>query len=289
MSRTSIATLLSRGGPLVLPGVHDALSAKLAAEAGFEALFVSGFGLSATLLGEPDFGLLGAAEVLDAARRICSAVTLPVIVDIDTGYGNAFNVERTVDSLIRAGAAGCFLEDQVWPKRCGHMEKKRVVEMDEYLPKLRAAVKTRGSAPFHVTARTDARAAHGLDEAIRRAKLCAEAGADAIFVEAPQSLEEMQAIREALPREVVLVANMVEAGKTPLRSAEALAASGFQIALWPVTGLLATAKALRDVFGVLKRDGTSEAASERLLRFGEMNEITGLPARYAREKEWLGE
>lgn len=287
MTRKAVSTLLAASKPLVLPGVHDALSAKLATEAGFEAVFVSGFGLSASLLGEPDFGFIGATDALDAARRIVASTSAAVIVDIDTGYGNPFHVEKTVQGLIDARAGGCFLEDQAWPKRCGHMEQKRVVDVEEYLPKLRAAVAVRGDAPFHVTARTDARAMLGLEEAIRRARLYAEAGADAIFVEAPQSLEEMATIRASLPADVVLVANMVEAGKTPLRSAKELGDAGFGIALWPVTGLLAAAKAMREAYGALRRDGTSEAVSDRLLRFAEINEITGLPERYAREKAWL--
>src|SRR5262249_38052478 len=151
----------------------------------------------------------------DAAARVCAAVDVPVVVDIDTGYGNAFNVERTVRELVRIGAAGVFLEDQVWPKRCGHMEGKRVVPLDEYLPKLRAALAVaRGAGrPFHVTGRTDARAAVGLDEAIARAKAFAAAGADAVFVEAPQSEDEMAAVRRAIPPPTRLVANMVEHGK----------------------------------------------------------------------------
>src|SRR5947207_15558631 len=212
VARATIAELLAGAEPLALPGVFDALSARLAARAGFRALFLSGYALSATRLAEPDFGLLTATEVVDAATRVCAAVDVPVIVDADTGYGNPFNVERTVHDLIRAGAAGCFLEDQVWPKRCGHLEGKRVVPLDEYLPKLRAALRTRGRTPFHVTARTDARAPEGLDEAIRRAQACAEAGADAVFVEAPESIAEMDRIRSALPEHVTLVANMVEDG-----------------------------------------------------------------------------
>jgi len=281
MPRTSIDSLLEGGRSLLVPGVFDALSAKIAVEAGFPALFVSGYGLTASLLGEPDLGFLGAAEVLDAARRIALAVPTPVIVDIDTGYGHAVHVERTVSSLLDAGAAGCFLEDQAWPKRCGHMAKKQVIEVDEFLPKLRAAIRARGSSPFHITARTDARAVHGLDEAIARAKLYADAGADAIFVEAPDSLEDMARVRQALPAEVVLVANMVEGGRTPLRSAEALAAAGYRIALFPITGLLAAAHAMRDAYRSLHAAGTSESIRERMLRFDELNEITDLATRDA--------
>lgn len=287
MAATSLRTRLASGEALLVPGVHDALSAKLAQRAGFEALFISGFGLSASLLGEPDFGFIGMPEVLDAADRIVRAVDRPVIVDIDTGYGNAFHVEKVVTGLVARGAAGCFLEDQEWPKRCGHMESKRVVEVDQYLPKLRAAIEARGDADFLVTARTDARAVVGLDEAIRRGRLYAEAGADMVFVEAPQSIDEMKRIRDAIPPDVVLVANMVETAKTPLRPIAELAADGFRFVICPISGLLASAKAMQAVFESLAKEGSTLAVADRILPFNAMNEITGLPERYEREKSWL--
>jgi methylisocitrate lyase len=286
--RRAIAELLASGAPLALPGVYDALSAVLAARAGFDAVFLSGYSLSATRLAQPDFGLLTQTEVLDAAGRVSAAVDVPVIVDVDTGYGNPFNVERTVGELLRLGAAGCFLEDQVWPKRCGHMERKRVVPLDEYLPKLRAALRTRGSAPFHVTARTDARAALGLDEAITRARAFAGEGADAVFVEAPESVEEMDAIRAALPSGVTLVANMVEQGRTPVRTLAQLGAAGYRLVVFPVAGLLAAASALGDLYGTLRRDGATRAAAGRMMGFEEMNALLGLAECYAAEREWLG-
>src|SRR5262247_3785387 len=181
---------LSEKGQLVMPGVFDALSAKIAARAGFEVIFITGYSLSATLLGEPDFGLLTQTEVVTAAQRICSVVDTPVIVDADTGYGNAINVIRTVHDLIRAGAAGMFLEDQVWPKRCGHMKGKEVVPLEEYLRKLHAAIDARAGNDLYIVARTDARQALGLEEAIRRGVAFKKAGADAVFIEAPQSKEE---------------------------------------------------------------------------------------------------
>lgn len=287
MSARSLLAKMRSGQPVVVPGVHDALSAKIAARAGFEALFISGFGLSASLLGEPDFGFIGMPEVLDATDRIVRAVKTPVIVDVDTGYGNAFHAEKVVQGLIARGAAGCFLEDQEWPKRCGHMESKRVVEMEQYLPKLRAAIAARGDRDFLIAARTDARAVIGLDEAIRRGRLFAEAGADAVFVEAPQSVEEMRQIRAGIPGNVVLIANMVESGKTPLRPAKELAADGFSLVLCPVSGLLASAKAMQDVFGSLAAQGSTLEVTDRMLQFGEINAITGLPERYEREKAWL--
>ncbi|HVH08085.1 MAG TPA: oxaloacetate decarboxylase [Myxococcota bacterium] len=283
----TIADLLATGEALALPGVYDALGARLAVGAGFRAVFVSGYSLAATRLAQPDFGLLTQTEVLDAAARICSAVDVPVVIDADTGYGYAFNVERTVAELIRRGAAGCFLEDQVWPKRCGHMEGKRVVPLDEYLPKLRAALRTRGSAPFHVTARTDARAALGLDAAIARARAFADAGADAVFVEAPESLADMAAVRAALPPEVVLVANMVEHGKPPARTLRELGAAGYRMVVFPVAGVLAAAHALAGVYAVLHRDGTTEAARDRMMGFDALNALLGLEELYRRESEWL--
>ncbi|HZP43803.1 MAG TPA: isocitrate lyase/PEP mutase family protein [Candidatus Binatia bacterium] len=287
MPKRTIAELLRSEAPVVMPGVWDALSARIAAEAGFPVVFLSGYCLSAARLGEPDIGLLTQTEVLDAAARVCAAVDVAVVVDADTGYGNAFNVERTVHELVRMGARGCFLEDQVWPKRCGHMEGKRVVPLEEYLPKLRAALAARGDAPLHVTARTDALAAVGLDEALRRARAFADAGADAVFVEAPRSPDDMAAIRATVPAGVRLVANMVEDGKTPLRRVADLQAAGFDLIVFPLTGLLAAAGALRDAYAALRRDESGPALEGRRLRFGELNALLGLDERYRREREWL--
>ena len=273
---TTITTLLATGEPLVGPGVWDALSARLAADAGFRAVFVSGYCLSATRLGAPDVGLISQTEVLDAAMRICAAVDVPVIVDIDTGYGDEHNVERTVRELVRIGAAGCFLEDQVWPKRCGHMDGKRVVPTDEYLTKLRAALTARGSAPLFVTARTDARAVLGLDEAIARARAFAEAGADAVFVEAPESIDEMDRVRAAVPAGVPLVANMVEDGKTPLRTTQELAAAGYAIIVFPLSALLASTRAMQRALEAVRTDGTSASRRDDMLGFGDMNALLGL-------------
>jgi methylisocitrate lyase len=281
-----IEALLAGDGPLVIPGVYDALSARLAAEAGFRTVLVSGYCLSATRLGEPDFGLLTQTEVLDAAARIVAAVDIPVLVDVDTGYGNAFNVERTVRELVRMGAAGCFLEDQVWPKRCGHMDGKRIVPLEEYLPKLTAARAT-GGPDFWITARTDSRAVAGLDEAIRRARAFAEHGASCVFVEAPESVDDMQRVRDALPPSLPLVANMVEQGKTPIRSAAELSGAGYRLVLVPVAPLLAAAHALRALFATLARDGATRGLADRMLRFDELNELVGLDEKYRRERDWL--
>jgi 2-methylisocitrate lyase-like PEP mutase family enzyme len=273
----TIAQLLGDRAPLVLPGVYDPLSAMLAARSGARAVFLSGFAMSATHLGRPDVGILDRAAVLDAARRVCAVATCPVIVDIDTGYDD---VDGTVRALVEIGAAGCFIEDQVWPKRCGHMRGKQVVPLEEYLPKLTAALAARGGAPLHVTARTDARAAVGLDEALRRARAFADAGADAVFVEAPESIDEMTRVREAVPAHVTLVANMVEQGRTPLRPAAQLAAAGYGLVVVPVTGVLAAARALESAYAALAQDGASTAVAGSLMGFHELNALLDLDPSY---------
>ncbi len=286
--RKTVFELLAMGSPVIGPGVYDGISARLAEEAGFGLAFLSGYCLSASLLGEPDFGLLSGTQTVEAATRICPAVGIPIIVDIDTGYGNAFNVERVVEALVRAGAAGCFLEDQVWPKRCGHMDRKRVVPLEEYLPKLRAALAARGNAAFHVTARTDARGALGLDEAVTRAKAFRDAGADAVFVEAPESVSELEDVAREVTG-ITLVANMVEQGKTPVLPAAELHAMGFSLIAAPLAGLLAAARAIRETFATLAQAGTTSPCADRLLTFDAMNDLLGLKERYARERGWLSE
>jgi 2-methylisocitrate lyase-like PEP mutase family enzyme len=259
-----------------MPGVWDPLSALLAAEAGFSTVFLSGFCLSGTLLGQPDIGLLTQTEVEDAARRVCATVpALDVIVDADTGYGNALNTIRTVELWERAGAAGMFLEDQVWPKRCGHMEGKQVVERDDWLAKLRAALDHR--TRLHVTARTDARGALGLDEAIERAKAARDLGVDAVFVEAPQSLHELDAIAQALPG-TTLVANMVETGRTPLLTPRELADRGFQLIVSPVSVLFAAVKAMRTTLTTLTESGTMRDDLDALVDFETFTSLVGLRA-----------
>src|SRR6476620_11117050 len=199
MANTRVQTILEQHKSIVFPGVYDTLSAKLAQRAGFPMAFVSGYSVAATALGEPDLGLLTQTEMIDRARRICMSVTIPIIVDADTGYGNPLNVHRTVRELIAAGAAGCFLEDQVWPKKCGHMRGKRVIPIEDYVNKIRAAVDARGDRDFFIVARTDAAAVVGLDEAIARVRAARDAGADASFVEAPTSIEDLREIGRRSP------------------------------------------------------------------------------------------
>jgi len=275
---------LSEKGQLVMPGVFDALSAKIAARAGFEVIFITGYSLSATLLGEPDFGLLTQTEVVSAAQRICSVVDTPVIVDADTGYGNAINVIRTVHDLIRAGAAGMFLEDQIWPKRCGHMKGKQVIPLDEQLKKLRAAIEARNDHDFYIVARTDARQALGLAEAIARGIAFKEAGADAVFVEAPENKEEMKEIASHVPGP--LVANMLERGVTPLMDPQELKDLGFDLIVWPLAPLYSIAKSLTDVYSTLRREGSTTKILDRLMPFDEFNEIVGLEEKYSLDQRF---
>jgi 2,3-dimethylmalate lyase len=281
-----IRQALRAQGQLIMPGVYDALSAKIAARAGFEVIFITGYSLSATLLGEPDFGLLTQSEVVGAAQRICAVVDTPVIVDADTGYGNAINVVRTVQDLIRAGAAGMFLEDQVWPKRCGHMKGKQVIALDEQLKKLRAAVEAKQGGDFFIVARTDSRQALGLTEAITRGLAFKEAGADAIFIEAPESKEEMKEIAHQVPGP--MVANMLERGVTPLMGPKELKELGFDLIVWPLAPLYSAAQSLTEVYTTLRRDGSTLAILDRLMPFDDFNRIVGLEEKYALDAKYRG-
>jgi methylisocitrate lyase len=279
-----IRDVLKDKGVLVMPGVYDCLSAKIASRAGFEVIFITGYSVSATFLGEPDFGLLTQSELLAASQRVCSVTGLPVIVDCDTGYGNAINTIRTVKELIRGGAAGMFLEDQIWPKRCGHMKGKQVIPLEEYLKKLRAAIDARGSDDLYIVARTDARQALGLEEAIRRGQAFKAAGADAVFIEAPQTKDEMREIGRNVPGP--LVANMIERGVTPLMEPNELRDLGFQLIVWPLGPLYASARALKEVYTTLRRDGTTRAIMDRLISFEEFHEIVGLEEKYALDTKY---
>lgn len=264
-----------------MPGVWDPLSALSAERAGFGTVFLSGFALAGTHLGEPDIGLIGQAEVADAARRVCAAApALRVVVDADTGYGGTASVARTVALWEQAGAAGMFLEDQEWPKKCGHMEGKRVVERGEWLSKLRTAMRTR--TDLHVTARTDARAVLGIEEAIERGRMARDLGVDAVFVEAPQSRGEMEAIASALEG-TVLVANMVEKGKTPLMTPDELSGLGFRFVVSPLSGLLSATRALIDAYTTLRTEGTMRGHLGELTSFDDFTELVGLQKHLADE------
>jgi len=272
---------LATGEPVLMPGVWDAVSARLSEQAGFDTVFLSGYCVSGTLLGMPDFGYLTQGEMAEVARRVCGAVPdTMVVVDADTGYGNPLNTIRTVELWEQAGATGMFIEDQVWPKKCGHMAGKAVVPRDEWLAKLRAAVASRDS--IFITARTDARAAVGLDEACERARMAADLGVDAVFVEAPESIAELEAIAEALPG-AIRVANMIEAGKTPLLTPSQLHDLGFDLIVSPLTNLFSFTRAVTDTLAILRDEGTLRDHLDRLVTFDEFNRLVDLDGHYERE------
>jgi len=283
-SDPSVHPLIAARRILVVPGVYDVLSAKLAARAGFPAVVLTGYGLSAAHLGEPDFGLLTQTEVLDAARRIRAAVDVGLVVDGDTGYGGPLNVQRMVRELVAMGARGVLLEDQRWPKRCGHMRGKEVIPAEEHAAKIRAALEARGDAPFVVTARTDALETHGIDEAIRRARLYKEAGASVLFVEGPRSVEELRRIGAELPPP--LAVNLIEGGRTPLCSLEELAELGFFSVGFVLSGLYAAARALDETYREIRRAGSTHGLGDRLMRFDEFNALVGVEARYAEDERY---
>lgn len=279
MGTTRIHGILDEVGSIAFPGVYDTLSAKLVERAGFPMAFVSGYCVAATAIGEPDLGLLTQTEIVERARRICGSVSIPIIVDADTGYGNPLNVHRTVRELMAAGAAGCFLEDQEWPKKCGHMRGKRVIERGEYVHKIRAAVDARAGRDFFIVARTDALAVQGMDEAVARVTAAREAGADASFIEAPLNEEQLGEIGRRAP--APNVANMLEGGRTPILPRERLAALGFQLIVYPLAALFAAAKAIEAVYAKIRRDGATLGAEDALLPFAQLNAVIGVDAKYA--------
>ncbi len=285
MPNSTLPELLRRDGCLVLPGVYDGISAKMAASAGFEALYMTGYGAVASALGVPDAGLATFTEMLDRVRCIAGATALPFIADGDTGYGGLLNVERTVRGYAAAGAAGIQLEDQEFPKKCGHTEFRRVIAEDDAVAKIRVAVDARPSREFLIVARTDARYAEGLDSALHRAERFLKAGADVLFVESPESLEELRRVAETF-HGAILLANMVEGGRTPYLSAGELAAIGFKIAIFPVTALLAAAGAMKLCYEHLKRQGIGTGSAVPMLPFFEMNALMGFPAVHAFEKRY---
>ncbi len=264
----------TRGEIIVLPGVFDALSAKIAQHVGFEAMFQTGYGSAASLLGLPDFGFLNAGENIENARRIIRAVDLPVIVDVDTGYGNPLTVWKIVSDLIAYGGSGIFLEDQVWPKRCGHLRGKEVIGTDEYIQKLRAALAASSNKDFTIVARTDARAPLGFDEAIERGKMYYKEGADVVFVEAPQSEDELREIPKKI--DAPLLANMIENGVTPNFSANELKSMGYSMVVFPLSGLYGAAYAMKKIFSHLKNNGTTKKCTDIMLDFNEFNDLVEL-------------
>ncbi|MGE0118055.1 MAG: oxaloacetate decarboxylase [Dongiaceae bacterium] len=275
MKRTTRFRLLIEAPEIViLPGAHDALTLRLAEQAGFQAVTCGGYSATASLLGAPDVQQLTMTEMAEMYARLCDATELPLFADADTGYGNTTNVARTVRSYERAGVAGLFIEDQVSPKRCGHMEGKRVVPAVEMAAKLKAALDARIDADLVICARTDARAVEGLDAAIERCQLYREAGADLLFVDAPESVEELRRVCSEI--DGPCLANLIEGGKTPILPARQLEAMGFAAVTWPVSASYAIAHAVGEVYAALLRDGTTQAARGRMVDFAAFNGLTGL-------------
>ena len=273
---------------VVAPGVFDALSALLVERAGFSAAYLSGASIAYTRFGRPDIGLVGMSEVADTLALVTDRVDIPVIVDADTGFGNALNVIRTVRAFERAGAGAIQIEDQVSPKRCGHLAGKALVPADEMVGKVTAALDARHDARTLVIARTDAIAVEGLDAALERAELYGEAGADMLFVEAPPSLDDMRQVTERLGSKAPLMANMVEGGQTPMASAAELEAMGFSLVIFPGGTVRALAHAARDYLASLKTHGTTKPFSERMFDFDELAGLVGTDDMLAAGKRFDG-
>jgi carboxyvinyl-carboxyphosphonate phosphorylmutase len=278
--------LLARPELLVAPGAYDALSARLIEQTGFDAVYMTGFGTTASLIGRPDVGLLTGSEMVDNARRIVAAVDVPVIADADTGYGNAINVVRTVQLYEQAGVAGIQLEDQVLPKKCGHMSGKALIGADEMAGKIRAAAEARRDPDLVVIARTDAVAVLGLEEAIGRAKAFADAGADLLFVEAPTSEEDIARVAGELRDVAPLVFNWAEGGRTPPLSLDRIAELGYSLVIYPIGTLLAATTGIRALLATLKRDGIPSL--DGLPSFGEFTDLIGLPEIQELEQRFAG-
>ena len=268
--------LLARPRPLTAPGCYDALGARLVEDAGFDVVYMTGFGTSASLLGRPDVGLINQGEMLDNIRRIVAATSIPVIADADTGYGNQMNVIRTVQMWEQSGVSGFHLEDQVTPKKCGHMNNKQVIAADEAISKIRAAVAARRNPDTVIIARTDARAVEGIDAAIDRAKGFADAGADMLFVEALEGEAEIEHVCEKLSG-YPLVFNWAEGGKTPPLTYDRIAELGFKLIICPISTLLAATAAMREALEAIKAAGTPATIVDRLMRFGDFTDFIGLP------------
>jgi methylisocitrate lyase len=281
---TRLRQLLQGPAIVMVPGAHDAFTARLIEQAGFPACYMTGAGTVAALLGMPDVGLITMTEMVMNARYIARAVSIPLICDADTGYGNAVNVMRTVREYETAGVAGIHLEDQVFPKKCGHMEGKALIPLEEMVGKIRAACEAREDQDFVIIARTDSRAVEGVEGAIRRARAYAEAGADVLFPEAPQSREELAQFAAELPGP--LLANMTEFGKTPLVPAAELERMGYRVVIYPASALRIAHRAIQELFAQIKQTGSQEACVDRMAHRQELYELVGLPAVHAAERRF---
>jgi 2-methylisocitrate lyase-like PEP mutase family enzyme len=274
---------------VLAPGVYDALTASLGEAAGFEALYVSGASIAYTRLGRPDIGLVSMAEVADTITMIRDRIATPLIVDADTGYGNALNMQRTMRLFERAGANALQIEDQSFPKRCGHRADKGVIPAAEMVGKIKAAVDARASQETLVIARTDAIAVEGFGSALERAHLYAQAGADMLFVEAPGSADELGRVTAELKGLAPLMANMVEGGRTPIKSAGELEALGFSLVIFPGGIVRALARAAQDFYGTLKRDGSTDAFRNQMFDFDQLNAVIGTPQMIAAGRSYEAE
>lgn len=274
---TRLRELLARSDVLAIPGAYDALSARLIVQAGFPAVYMTGFGTSASVLGQPDVGLLTMSEMVSRASALVPvAGDVPLIADADTGYGNPLNVRRTIREYERAGVAGLHIEDQIWPKKCGHMEGKQVIPMEEMVQKVRAAVDARQDPDFVIIARTDANAVTSFEDALRRGQAYREAGADVIFIEAPRSMEELRVIGQTF-QGIPLIFNWAESDKTPLLPLNEIQALGFGLVIFPVSLLFAATHAMLALLELLKKGETPTAFSEHMVTFSQFTTQLGLP------------
>lgn len=289
MVKTSkrLRELLKKDEILVAPGAHDVLTARIIEKEGFKAVYMTGYGTSASLLGKPDVGLLTLTEMTQRASNMAEAVDIPVIADGDTGYGNSINVMRTVREYEKAGIACIQLEDQVAPKKCGHMMGREIISKNEMVGKVKAACDARWESDTMIMARTDARTTHGIMEALDRGKAYEEAGADILFIESVESIEEMKLVTSSF--NVPVLANMLENGRTPLLTTKELQVIGYDLAIFCVSSVYVCTKAVRDLMRVLKSEGTTEKAIKDMITFEEFNEFLGLSQiREAEEKYYTG-
>lgn len=270
-----IRELFASQKTIIAPGAHDMITAKIIGKLGFDAVYMTGYGQSASHLGKPDVGLMTMTEMVTRASNMVECAGVPVIADADTGFGNAVNVMRTVREYEKAGVAVIQLEDQVMPKKCGHMVGREVIPMDEMVGKIKAAVDTRVNPDFMIMARTDARTVLGIDAALERAHAYKEAGADIIFVESPESEEEMRRINQELPG-VLTLANMVEGGRTPMFKNADLSSFGYNLIIYPTASIYVTTKAMVDLWEGMRRDDTTETLIDTMIPFPKFNEIVGL-------------
>ena len=268
-----LRTLLKDNKSVVVPGVHDPMSAKIFQDAGFPVLFTGGFSLSASTLGVPDIGLLTMSENIERVRRVTNTIDIHLNADMDTGYGSPLNVIRTVQECVNSGVAGIILEDQSWPKKCGHMEGKSVISNEEHVEKIKAAVHARGDSELVIIARTDSRATHSLEEAIRRGKNLEESGADVIFIEAPQTEEEIRTIGKEI--KLPMLINLIEGGKTPNLPISDLEELGFRLILYPLTSIFATAYSMQKLASHVRSEKTTRGYDE-ILTFSEFENVVDL-------------